>query len=131
MKLAMTTSIFSVLCSFGAIVFAETVDIKDAGSGTDAATTIEISKGGKKKCEAVWEIHNGSAELEGDPMAMSKEAKDAWKKVCNDWKKEFRQDNKDNKILSVNCGNTSCTNEKNGTVCRSKAEYTIKTRLDM
>lgn len=115
-----------------ALVFAQKVDMKDIEAG-DEETTISISKGKKntaQNCEPIWEVAEGSADITGDSTIMSKEANLSWKKACDDWKKEFRSDNKENKILSMSCGKVDCTTDAAGKICSSKATYKIKTKLN-
>ena len=112
---------------------AQTVDVNGVDSNEEGTTTIEIKKGKKdelKKSEALWEIQDGTAEVEGESAATAKEAKMTWKKACDDWKKEFRNDNKENKILAINCGSSSCGGEVGQKVCTSKASYKVKSRLN-
>lgn len=117
------------------IVFAQKIDLKDVDADSDS-TTIEISKGRKnsngnnENCKAIWEVTEGNADISGDGATMMAEAKKNHKKACEDWKKEFRQDNKDNKVISVNCGVPSCASEAMEKVCVSKASYKVKTRID-
>lgn len=115
-------------------VYAQKIDLKDVDADSES-TTIQISKGNKKQddktsCSASWEVVDGSNDIEGEPATMIKDAKASWKKACDDWKKEFRQDNKDNKIITINCGSASCSSDAGGKVCTSKATYKVKTRLD-
>lgn len=132
----MKTIIF-LIALFPAIVFAQKIDLKDVDADSES-TTIEISKGKKKqatqdddvKCKANWEITEGSTDLAGDGANMMGEAKKNLKKACDDWKKEFRQDNKENKIITMSCGTPSCNSEAMEKVCSSKATYKIKTRID-
>lgn len=115
-------------------VFAQKIDLKDVDADSES-TTIEISKGGKKKedaqkCTANWEITEGSADVEGEGATLMTEAKKNHKKACKDWEKEFRADNKENKIISVSCGAQNCNSEAMEKVCSSRASYKIKTRID-
>lgn len=116
------------------IVFAQKIDLKDVDANSES-TTIEISKGKKKqndedKCKPNWEIAEGTADIVGDGGNMMADAKKNHRKACEDWKKEFRQDNKENKVISINCGTPSCSAEAMEKVCTSKATYKTKTRLD-
>lgn len=118
---------------FAGALQAQTVDIKDAAGGDQESTTIEIKKGKKSevtKTENKWEIQDGTADVEGESAATNKEAKAAWTKACNDWKKEFRSDNKENKILAMSCGNANCGGDAGSKVCTSKATYKIKTQIN-
>lgn len=114
---------------------AQSVDVKSIDGSSPEGTTIEIKKGikpdqGIKSVEPKWTIEPGSAEIEGEPSATTKDARAAWKKACEDWKKEFREDNKQNKILSISCGSPVCGGDAGSKVCSSKASYKIKTRVD-
>ena len=117
--------------SVGTAAFAQKVDIKDVDTSGQEPTTIQISKGDRaQKAQAMWEVVEGAADIAGEPQMMSKQARTSWKTACDDWKKEFRADNKDNKILSLNCGMPNCAAKADSTVCESKASYKLKTRLD-
>ena len=128
--------IFALLLIPG-IAMAQKVNIKDVDA-SDEDTTVTISNGKKKSdtvveetaAKAVWQTEEGKAQVEGEEALMSKEAVANWKKACETWKKEFKADNKDNKIISLDCGTKSCTNEATSKVCSSEAKYKIKTRMD-
>lgn len=112
--------------------FAQSVDVKDVKTDGDA-TTIEIRKGKAgeaAKCDALWDVQDGAAEVMGEPASMNREARANWKTACNEWKAEFRADNKDNKIISINCGVPSCSGDTGAKSCVSKASYKVKTRLN-
>ncbi len=111
------------------LALAQNVDLSKMEDGT---TTYEISKNKKSQaqCEAQWEVADGSAEITGEPTVMLKEANASWKKACDDWKKEFRADNKDNKVINISCNKPDCTSDAAGKVCTSKATYKIKTKLN-
>lgn len=128
----MKTAILAAIMILGVNAFAQTsgVNLNEIDEGT---TNIEIKKTKGDKAvigEPLWEVTDGSAELEGESGATNKDAKDAWKKACNDWKKEFRADNKDNKIINMNCGSSTCGGEVGSKVCTSKATYKVKTKLN-
>lgn len=113
--------------------FAQSVDVKDVKAGEGDSTTIEIRKGKSGeavKCEPLWDVQDGSTEVMGEPAAMNREARANWKTACTEWKNEFRNDNKDNKIISVNCGVPTCTGDTGTKSCVSKASYKVKTRLN-
>lgn len=113
---------------------AQSVDIKnvDATNSDETTTTVEIRKGKteKDKSGALWEVHEGTTDIEGDEVLAVKEAQSSWKKECAAWKKEFREDNKENKIISMSCGSSSCTGGPAAKKCVSKASYKIKTKLN-
>lgn len=111
------------------LALAQKVDLDKMEDGT---TTYEISKNKKSdgKCEPIWEITDGTADVSGDAHVMTKDANQNWKKACDDWKKEFRADNKDNKIINISCGKAECTTDASGKICSSKASYKIKTKLN-
>lgn len=117
-----------------ATLYAQNVNIKDIDTDSES-TTIEISKGKKKvdeaqKCVANWEITEGSADINGDGANMMGDAKKNHKKACEDWKKEFRADNKENKIITLSCGTMTCNSDAMEKTCSSRGSYKIKTRID-
>jgi len=123
----------ALIALFSACAQAQTVDVKDVKSEDEGTTTIEIRKGSKNnpaKSDSLWEVQDGDAEIAGDPQAMEREARKAWKDACSEWKKEFRSDNKDNKIISMNCGTPNCTGEVGKKTCTSKATYKVKTKMN-
>ncbi|MGE3974929.1 MAG: hypothetical protein AB7F59_10420 [Bdellovibrionales bacterium] len=124
----------SFLVSLALVSFAQaqTVDVRDVKPDGSQTTTIEITKGekSKKSAESQWEVEKGEDTIDGEHMPLKKEAREEWKKACATWKKEFRDENKDNKIIHVSCGQPTCISETEGSICRSKATYKIKTRLD-
>lgn len=123
-----------VLFSMSALALsasAQNVDVKDVNAGDGESTTIEIRKGkAVESKDKQWEITEGTSDIEGEPGTMMKEARSNWKQACNDWKKEFRQDNKENKILNINCGSPECGGETGSKICSSKANYKLKTRVN-
>lgn len=121
----------------GTAAWAQTVDVKGTDAGNmenGTTTTIEIKKGKTgtvgTTTEKLWEIAEGNADVEGEASASTKDAKTNWKKSCDDWKKEVRADNKENKIIVLNCGAAACGGDAGQKVCTSKASYKIKTRLN-
>lgn len=110
-------------------VHAQTVDVKDVNANSEQNTTIEIKKGSKTTTNE-WEVHDGVADIQGDPGIYTKEAKQNWKAACNEWKKEFRTDNKENKIIAMSCGTPNCEKGANDATCTSKATYKIKTKVN-
>lgn len=114
------------------VAIAQTVDVKDIDSAGAGDTTIEIrkAKAGEKKNNAEWELAEGTSDVQGEGAAMNREAKKNWKKACDDWKVEFRNDNKENKIISVSCGTPTCTTESGTVTCSSTATYKVKSRLN-
>ncbi len=124
------TLIFTLV--FAGALHAQNVDVKDVTAGDEETTTIEIKKGKKAetKVENKWEVQDGTADVEGESGATNKDAKASWTKKCDEWKKEFRADNKENKILSMACGTASCGGDAGSKVCTSKATYKIKTQIN-
>ncbi len=131
--------IFIILVFFAQFSFAQTVDVNNINADKDGTTTIEIHKGERKaeapaptvsEAKPKWEVQDGSADVDGEASATAKDAKQAWRQACADWKKEFREANRENKIVNMNCGTSSCSGEAGSKVCSSKATYKVKTRID-
>lgn len=133
--LIMTTlTLFTISYS----AFSQSVDVKDISAG-DEETTIKIHKGKRsadtapteeKSKDRKWEITDGNSDIEGDTGATAKDAKTKWKTACDSWKKTFRTDNKENKIINLECGSPKCDGSAGNMVCKSTAVYKIKTKLD-
>lgn len=108
------------------VAMAQTANVKDIP--VDGDTTISVSKGAAKSVG--YEITEASSDLSGDPEPLSKEARASWKKACDEWKKETKELNVDNKILVLNCGSPKC--EKTGpteTTCSSKGLYKARVKM--
>ena len=125
-----TTLVLTLLLSpvLSAQANAQTVNVKDLDASQESSTTIEIKKGDKTKSK--WEVQEGDSEIEGESGATTKDAKAEWAKACKEWKKEFREDNKESKIISMNCGSANCTGDAGAKVCSSKATFKIKTIME-
>lgn len=121
----MKNFILSFILVFAVKGFAE-VGVKVSDVDTNQDTTISIQKG-RVGTQKQYVVSEGEQEIAGDKDVMGKSAEMNWKKECNDWKKEFRADNKDNKIISVSCGKMKCSKEGVETTCTSVAKYKIKT----
>lgn len=112
-------------------VIAQSVDVKSIDADTDEATTVEIRKGkAAATAQNTWEISDGNSDVQGEPSATAKEARTSWSKACEGWKKDFRSDNKENKIINLNCGTPVCEGEVGSKLCTSKASYRIKTKVN-
>jgi hypothetical protein len=119
----------------GSWALAQTVDPGKLDADHEGTTTIQIKKSknddppfNAKKIK--WETQDGSADIEGEASATAKDAKKAWQKACADWKTEIREDNKENKVLNISCGVSSCSGEAGSKICTSKATYKIKTKME-
>lgn len=127
-------ALLSLICLSSGAAFAQTVDVKDVDAAveSDSTTTIEIKKGKPGQplpSQNTWEVADGSSEVEGE-AATAKEARADWKKKCDEWKKEFRADNKENKIIALSCGTPACGGDAGAKTCTSKAFYKVKTRVN-
>lgn len=113
---------------------AQQVDVK--GVDTDAEeTTITVKKGksgatAPQTCQPLYQIESGTEDIVADGAPMNKPARANWKKACEDWKKEFRTMNKDNRIIAMNCGAATCGPEGAETVCKSTASYKVRIKMD-
>lgn len=133
MKIISFVSLIVFSCSWA---LAQVVDAPKIDTDHEGTTTIQIKKSKNGDAAPIdqkkikWEVQEGSADVEGEASATAKDAKKAWQKACNDWKKEIREDNKENKLMSVNCGISSCSGEAGSKVCSSKATYKVKTKVE-
>ncbi len=118
---------------------AQTADIKlkDIPANANEETTISIKKGPTATTPAPattakvkYEIISEQEDLEGDDFYNLKDALQSWKLACDEWKKEFREQNKENKILYISCGNKQKVREEGKFQYRSKASYKIKVKVE-
>ena len=122
----MTNVLLTIVLAFSIQSMAAEVGVKVNNLNANEDTTISIEKG-KKSNYKRYVMSEGEHDLAGDKDVVAKSAELNWKKECSDWKKEFRADNKDNKIISITCGKMSCSKEGVETTCNSQAKYKIKT----
>ncbi len=93
-------------------------------------TTISVQKGNPSlPTRDTSEVLDGTAEIAGEPNVLVNGARGTWKIACEDWKKEVKDLNKENQVISLNCGSPKCGTEGNGTVCKSNATYKVKVNL--
>jgi hypothetical protein len=105
----------------------EKTSVKINDMDTTQDTTISIKKGANPQATKKWVLTEGEEDISGDKAALLKQAETNWKTACSDWKKEFKEMNKDNKIVSMSCGKMSCSKEGVESTCVSKATHKVKT----
>lgn len=106
-------------------VQAQSVGIKDIPASED--TTIEIKKG--KNADKEFEVITDEDTVEGEAAPLLKDARANWKKACSEWKAETKDLNKENQILSMNCGKMECATVAMESTCHSTAKYKIRVRI--
>jgi len=77
-----------------------------------------------------YEINEGTEDITGDKSTLKKTSEQNWKKACQEWRTDFKAANKENKIISHNCGKMDCTKEGIETTCSSKAKYKIRVLME-
>ncbi len=110
---------------FSLTAHAQDVGVKINNVETNQDTTISIKKGdlaAKKK----WTLTEGEEDLTGDKDVTMKKAENNWKTACFNWKKEFKDMNKDNKVISMTCGRMKCSKEGVESTCTSIAKYKMR-----
>ena len=107
--------------------FAQEVGVKVDTNNTSEDTTISIKKGGSSSTnKKKYMISEGGEEVTGDKDVLKKNAEKNWKLACDLWKKEIKEMNTDNKVISLSCGSMSCAKEGVESTCKSKATYKIR-----
>jgi hypothetical protein len=109
------------------------IKVKDVDTD-DQDTSITIHKGPgyptPSPLPPEWEVITDEEEIEGDPGAGSQQSLANWKTACAEWKKEFKELNKENKILVLNCGKATTRLEANGQrVHNSMGKYKMKVMI--
>ena len=119
----------SLLLSLSFTSFAQQVKLDAENTGD---TTISIRRGQTPEAEKKpkFEIVENTEELSGDAAPLKKAAQKNWKDACATWKKETRELNKDNKVISMNCGKMECSTSAMESVCQSNAKSKIRVALD-
>jgi len=91
--------------------------------------SVGFLQGAHAQSSSVTDVLDGTAEISGDPQVLVKAARESWKKACEDWKKEVKDLNKDNEVLILNCNSPVCVQEGPHQICRSKATYKVRLKL--
>jgi hypothetical protein len=120
--------IMTALLTLSFSLFAQAQDVGVKVNNIDATqdTTISIKKGDattKKK----WILTEDEEDITGNKDVVMKNAEKNWMTACKEWKAEFKEMNKENKIVAMNCGKMSCSKEGVESTCTSKAKYKVKT----
>ncbi len=109
---------------------AQSISVKDVPA--DESTTIEIKKGKQitpDSTKKLYQIMEENAEVTGDPAPLMKAARENWTKACAEWKKELKELNVENKILSMNCGKPQCQTSTMETSCSSDGKSKIRVAI--
>ncbi len=108
--------------------FAQEVGVKvdKVDATSEEGTTISITKGKQSAKGKKYTLSEGSDELVGDKDVVRKSAEKNWKKACTEWKSEFKEMNKENKIVSMSCGRMTCNKDGVETTCESVAKYKVR-----
>lgn len=121
--------LFLVTFVFSCMAFAQEVGIKvdKVDATSEEGTTISVTKGTAKTVnKKKWVLSEGTEEVAGDKDVVLKSAEKNWQKACKEWKTEFRDNNKENKIVSMSCGKMSCTKNGVESTCESIAKYKVR-----
>ncbi len=125
---------FGFLISFSAL--AETVDmqikdieIQDIEKNGPPGGAIVIRKEPATKLTPQYEVTQGDEEITADPAPLLAQARVNWKKSCADWKKELKENNQGNQVITSNCGSMACAASNGETTCKSKANYKVKIKV--
>lgn len=126
MKAFILSAVFVLAASVQKGQAEEKTSVKIQDMDTNQDTTISIKKGSTTATKK-WTLTEGEEEVSGDKAVLLKEAEKNWKAACKEWKTEFKEMNKENKIVSMNCGKMVCSKEGVESTCVSKATHKVKT----
>ena len=121
--------LFLVSFVFSCMVFAQEVGVKvdKVDATSEEGTTITVQKGANKSTnKKKYVVTEGTEEVAGDKDVVLKSAEKNWQKACKEWKTEFKDNNKDNKIVSMNCGKMNCSKNCVESTCESLAKYKVR-----
>jgi hypothetical protein len=132
LRLAGVTLLVSaaVVLSVAASSRAEGPSVAVTGVPADQDTTISIRKGERaRSSEPEYHIESGSSPISGDPVMGQQESYEAWKKACNEWKKDMREMNGKG-LIALSCGTPTATTDSSGRKTQSSTgTYKIKVRM--
>ena len=125
--MARSIAVLFLLMSVSFVSVAQDIGVKVDSSTAAEDTTISIKKGinstvNKKK----YVISEGVDDITGDKDVLKKSAEKNWKQACEDWKKEIKELNKENKVISVTCGSMTCSKDGVESTCKSAGSYKIR-----
>ncbi len=109
-----------------------TIKEKIPSSAGDSSILIERRVNPKLGVDR-YEILTEEEEIAGEPTAGTKESYKAWKDACAEWKKEIRENNKENQIIILSCGVAKM--EKDGTgsgvyTYKSNGKLKVKVKIE-
>lgn len=125
MKAFILSAVFVLVATVQTVHAEEKTSVKIQDMDTNQDTTISIKKGSSAATKK-WALTEGEEEISGDKSALLKDAEKNWKEACADWKKEFKEMNKENKVVSMNCGKMVCSKEGVESTCVSKATHKVR-----
>lgn len=90
-------------------------------------TSITIGKSAGKCVE--YEINSGTEDIFSSPEYDRSKAYAGWKTACADWKTSMREINKENRVISLNCGSPTRTQDGDQHIYRSSGTYKIRVQM--
>lgn len=100
---------------------------------TNQDTSILIKKGpieqGNLLAPPDFEVVEGKDEVSGEPTNDRKSAYASWKEQCNEWRKSMREMNKDNQLITLNCGTPTLKKEEYILTFNSMGTYKMRVRI--
>ncbi|MBI1861856.1 MAG: hypothetical protein HYR96_13160 [Deltaproteobacteria bacterium] len=117
-----------LLISVMALAEKSSVKVEDIPS-TSEETNITIQKGSARKDCTRYEIIDGHEDVFAGPEYDKTKALSNWKAACSEWIKNFREMNKENRVISVNCGQPIMSKEGDQTSYKSTASYKVRVMM--
>ncbi len=111
--------------------FAQKAGVALTDIPTNQDTSIVIKKGAQENLllPPDFEIVEGKDEIAGEPTNDRKSAYASWKEQCADWKKSMREMNKDNQLITLNCGSPTLKKEEYILTFSSTGSYKMRVRI--
>ncbi len=113
----------------GLLAQAEKTGIKIDDLTATPDTTISIQKGKPMKECTVFEIIDGREEVFGGPEYDKSKALASWKTACNEWRGNFKEMNRENRVISVNCGQFTQGRDGEQYLYKSTATYKVRVKM--
>lgn len=118
-------SLLLAFFAFAAIAEKMDVKLKDVSADNDTSITI-----GKNQGQCVeYEIVSGQEEISVAPEYDKTKARKEWQLACDEWKKSMRELNKENRIITLNCGSPTRSTEGDQHAMKSTATYKVRVQM--
>lgn len=126
----MKASLLLSLAFASTFAWAQKAGVKVSDIPTSGDTSIVIKKGVVNTTLVPdYDVITDKDEIFGDPSTNRSEAYTSWKSACQEWRKEMRDMNKENQILTLNCNSPTLQKDEYIYTFKSMGTFKIRVRI--